>query len=215
VVARQLEAVIGRPVHLLVSPYGIDHLQPVRRASRHNVLGRRPYVLYVGQGRPHKGIDALMAAYERCQQRNRFQVAFAGRDFGPGAAGALMVTERLGEDGVPLGPVDDATLWSLYTESVALVHLAEHEGFGFTPLEALAVGARVLVNDIPVLRETLGDHAVFTDPADPDAVARALDALVAAPDRSLDRARRRQWARRYRWRRHASDVLATYVEAAA
>lgn len=215
-VAAQLEAAIGRPVRPVVSPYGIDHLRPARLDSYQRARGRRPYLLYVGQARAHKGIDALMTAYERCRRRlTGLRVVFAGRDFVPGADGSLLVTGRLGGDALPLGPVDDAALWSLYEGTEALVHLAEHEGFGFTPLEALAAGARVLASDIPVLRETLGDHAMFADPADAEAVARAIDALATAPDPPRERAGRIRWARRYRWRRHARDVLATYLEAAA
>lgn len=40
------------------------------------------------------------------------------------------------------------------------------EGFGLPPLEAACLGISAIVSDIPVLRETCGDFAVYLDPSD-------------------------------------------------
>ncbi|MGJ8627256.1 MAG: glycosyltransferase [Sulfitobacter sp.] len=40
------------------------------------------------------------------------------------------------------------------------------EGFGFPPIEALALGSRVLCNDLEVLREVLGDKPVYAPVSD-------------------------------------------------
>lgn len=139
----------------------------------------------------------------------------AGRDFEPGEDGAGLLADQLGPAGIAAGVVSDAVLAELYRGAVALVHLADHEGFGFTLLEALAVGTPVIASGIPVLRETLADHATFVDHDDPDAVARAIDRLLAGGNDPAERARRVNWARRYRWRRHAEDIAALYCEGAS
>ena len=64
----------------------------------------------------------------------------AGRDFAPGSS----AIDGLEEHAVPVGEVDDLSLARLYAGAAAVAHLAEHEGFGFPPLEALSFGARVL-----------------------------------------------------------------------
>ena len=48
--------------------------------------------------------------------------------------------------------VDDDRLRSLYAEAAVFVFLSEYEGFGLTPLEALAAGVPAIVLDTPVAR---------------------------------------------------------------
>lgn len=112
-----------------------------------------------------------------------------------------------------LGEVSDADLVALYSRAAVLVHLAQHEGFGFPPLEALAHGCPVLASDIPTLRETLGEHAAFCDPNDPHAVAERLDTLLAS-DHPAARRSRTAWAYRYRWSTYATQLLRYYREVA-
>ncbi len=57
------------------------------------------------------------------------------------------------------------------------------EGFGLPPLEALSFGCPVLVSDIDVFRELLGDHATYCDPRD---IGDATSAILAADSRRLD-----------------------------
>lgn len=84
--------------------------------------------------------------------------------------------ERTGEV-LFLDRVSDAQLLWLYQRADRFVFLSQGEGFGLPPLEALHFGsADVLVNDLPVFREVLGDRATFVDGTDPAAVAAALDA---------------------------------------
>ena len=57
--------------------------------------------------------------------------------------------------------VSDEMLASLYRRARVFVFLSEYEGFGLTPLEALAAGVPVVLLDTPVAREVCGDAAVF------------------------------------------------------
>ncbi len=214
-VSAQLTDLTGRRSRVRTSPPGVDHL----RAGKDQVpalpaAGDR-YLLYVGQARPHKGLTALLDAFERSRARHAgVRLVCAGMDFAPGTDGAGVLTAHLGGGAVAAGLVGDDELGALYSRATVLVHLAGHEGFGFTPLEALACGCRVVASDIAVLRETLGPHATFVDPADSRAVARAIDRLLAAPDEPGERERRMRWAGRYRWSRHVGDLMAVYTEAA-
>jgi glycosyltransferase involved in cell wall biosynthesis len=73
-----------------------------------------------------------------------------------------------------LGHTGDAALDALYEHALALACVSREEGFGFTPLEALARGTPAVVSDLPVFHETLGEGALRVAPGDPDALAAAL-----------------------------------------
>lgn len=208
-VARQLCDIVPARDKLHVSPWGVDHL-PMAVGSLPAWVPDR-YLLYVGQARPHKGLTALLAAVPRTAiYREGAPLVLVGRDFTPGSPAAQMAVSALNTQRVLLlGEVSDGVLVALYTSASALVHLAEHEGFGFPALEALAHGCPVVAADIPVLRETLGPHAAFTDPHDPSGVADRVNDVIATNGPSA-RAKRTHWAQRFRWRRHIDDLIAYY-----
>jgi glycosyltransferase involved in cell wall biosynthesis len=70
--------------------------------------------------------------------------------------------------------------------------LSLDEGFGLPPVEARMLGADVLASDRPVFRETLGEHATFVDPLDPDAIGAAMRDLANGTTRSTDPAEARE-----------------------
>ena len=90
------------------------------------------------------------------------------------------------------------------------------EGFGLTPLEALACGARVIASDIPAHREVLGAAARFVEPT-PDAIARDLescwDGSQVRDDRFAPRDARLAHAAKFPWSRTAQETLDAYEEA--
>ena len=71
------------------------------------------------------------------------------------------------------GRVCDDDLAAIYSGAHALVFPSDDEGFGLPTVEALACGTPIVVSDIPVLREVLGDRATFVAVGD-------LEGLLAA-----------------------------------
>jgi glycosyltransferase involved in cell wall biosynthesis len=58
-----------------------------------------------------------------------------------------------------LGSVDDGILRRYISNADAFVYISDGEGFGLPPIEALACGTNVVVNDLPVFKETIGSIA--------------------------------------------------------
>jgi len=112
-----------------------------------------------------------------------------------------------------LGFVDDADLRSLYARATALVFPSTYEGFGLPPLQALAVGLPVVAADIPVLREVLGDCALFARPSDPGSFADGVRAAAKSDSVVRDVIERgRTHARKFTWDRVAERTVNLYRE---
>jgi glycosyltransferase involved in cell wall biosynthesis len=207
-VAAHLQEAVQRPVSTAVAAWGADHLSPVAPGDLPPDLTAGRYLLYVGQARAHKGLADMFAAYRTVAEGHpELPLVLVGRDFTPD----FPDSGELPPGVVVMGEVDDLTLAQLYANAAVLVHMSAHEGFGLTPLEAMACGTRVLVSDLPVLRETLGRHASYTDPTDSATTARVLGLLLTEPD--LHRQARADWAARYRWDTCASVVIDAYRKA--
>jgi len=86
------------------------------------------------------------------------------------------------------------------------------EGFGFPPLEAMACGTPVLVSDIPVLRETLGQAAFFSTPT-AEQFAQIISNLQRSPQ-LLNEKREEAiiQAQRYSWKKTAEAMLRLYQQ---
>ena len=125
------------------------------------------FVLAVGALEPRKLPGVLLEAHGRARREGLAAgLVFAGD--GP-LRGEL---ERGGA--TVLGHTGDEALDALYEHALALACVSREEGFGFTPLEALARGTPAVVSDLPVFDETLGDAALRVPPGDADALAAAL-----------------------------------------
>ena len=111
--------------------------------------------------------------------------------------------------------MSDAELAALYSGAAAFAFLSEYEGFGLTPLDALAAGVPIVVLDTEVAREIYGPAAVYVPSPDPALVEAALEALIfdpAARARVLDAAP--AVLERYSWQESAQRTLQALLAAA-
>ena len=110
--------------------------------------------------------------------------------------------------------VADHELPQLYAHASAFVFLSEYEGFGLTPLEAIASGLPLVLLDTPVAREVCADAAIYVSRPDANLIADALHAVLFEPgerDRILQAAT--DVLRRYSWTTFAEQVLDLLTDA--
>ena len=62
-----------------------------------------------------------------------------------------------------LGQLDDEEMIRYLTFADIFVYLSQDEGVGFTPLEAMSCGTNVLVNNLPIFKELMGDRAFYAE----------------------------------------------------
>ncbi len=129
-------------------------------ASENN-LGE--YFLYVGNIYPHKNSNVLVESFLKLKDKN-LKLIFVGKEDSfykkfKDKYSAEIKSGRI----IILEKVDDKYLLSLYKNAIAFVRPSLMEGFSLPPIEALRLGTPVLVSDIPVHREILGDAAIYFD----------------------------------------------------
>lgn len=85
-----------------------------------------------------------------------------------------------------LGYISDGEFVTLAKNSEAFVFPSFYEGFGLPPLEALSVGAPIIVSDIDVFKEIFGDSVHYVDPCSTKIdLAEFLKKNVASPEKVL------------------------------
>jgi len=116
---------------------------------------------------------------------------------------------------VRTGWVDDGELAGLVAGADVLAYPSRYEGFGFPPLQAMAVGTPVVATAVGSLPEMLGDAALLVPPGEPDALADALAQALGSPD-VADRLRRDgiRRAAALTWERCADGMVELYDAAA-
>lgn len=136
---------------------------------------------------------------------------------GPDGVGADQVRSELAVLGLGrrvrlVGFIPDDDLVALVAGASVLAHPSRDEGFGYPPLEAMAVGTPVVASSAGSLPEVVGDGGTLLDPDDVGAWAAALDDVRrAGPDgRASQAGRGRRQAARFSWYRAAADLVALH-----
>jgi glycosyltransferase involved in cell wall biosynthesis len=162
----------------------------------------RPYLLYLGNLKPHKNLTRLLAAFSSILERVPHDLVLVGggdpepfrRELGPAASGRVHFV------GSPDGP----RTRTYVAHAAGLVLVSLYEGFGLPPLEAMALGVPVLVSGEASLPEVCGDAALYADARSVQDIAGGLVRLVT-DEVERDRLRRRgpERASEFDWERTA------------
>lgn len=174
----------------------------------------KPYLLFVSQWRPHKGLAVLIEAFSLLKQDfPGLQLVITGKpsDQFPAIPKAIE-SSPFRQDIVTPGFVNDEVLASLYAGSELFIFPSWYEGFGLPPLEAMAHGTAVASSNTSVMPEILGDAAVYFNPRDPRSMAKTIKQTLNDPVKLAQlRALGKKQASKYSWRKMAQETLALYL----
>jgi glycosyltransferase involved in cell wall biosynthesis len=168
----------------------------------------RPYVLYVGNRRPHKNLATLVAAWSALPAGQPVDLVLSGSpDDTLGAARGPGAVVFLGER-----TDDDLRRW--YAGAAVYAHPALREGFGLPFLEAMRCAAPVLASDSAIPRR-LAPHAVLAGARDVAGWTASLARLLADPAAArMAGVAAREATRELTWERTARLTAAVYREIA-
>jgi glycosyltransferase involved in cell wall biosynthesis len=204
--AHELERLTGTRRRLEVVHLGVDPRWSMLGNVEPPIAG--PYLLAVGNVKPHKNLRRLVAAFEHVAGEIPHRLVIVGRREGLITLDTEVqhAAARLGDRVVFTGYVTREVLERYVAGCAALIQPSLYEGFGLPPLEAMAAGRPVAVSRAGSLPEVCGPDAEYFDPLDVNSIAEALRRCASAVDTGDAVRRRRAWARQFSW-----DVTARTV----
>jgi glycosyltransferase involved in cell wall biosynthesis len=163
------------------------------------------FVLAVSTLEPRKNLETLLDAFARADLGGSELRVVGARGWG----GVAVNGDRVRY----LGFVPDEELAALYRGARCVAYVSNYEGFGLPVLEAMACGAPIVAADLPPIREFADGAVITVDPADPEAIAAALEQATARGSELS--ARGPEAAAPYEWGRAAAATVEVYREVAA
>jgi glycosyltransferase involved in cell wall biosynthesis len=127
---------------------------------------RGNYYFYMASLAPNKNLGWIM---ENAKNNPECTYVIAGKSLGDKSDMSKLPNV------VYVGYVSDATAKALMKYCKAFLFPSTYEGFGIPPMEALCMGAKIVLGDIPVLHEIYGNVAKYINCNDP---ATDLNMLV-------------------------------------
>lgn len=212
-------------VRVLPNPIDVERFSPGPEPGP----SAAPRILVVGRVERHKGQDVVLEALPAIRSivpGAVLRLVGADGDVGAGA-GSMTASLRaraaalgLGADAIQAtGAIDRGALAAEYRAATVCVVPSRFDAFPYTCLEAMACARTVVASATGGLPEavTSGDDGLLVPPGDPQALATAVESLLADP---AERRRLGAAARATVERRFASAVVARstadlYAEARA
>lgn len=187
--AQEIGALFPRYAHKVVAlPSGTPEVarrharDPRRAAALLSSLGLEAgrYVCAIGTLEPRKNLVTLLEAFQRAAAPG-LKLALVG-DRGWRDGPLRLALQRMPADAVVLtGWLPGEPMRDLIAESAGLLYPSLYEGFGFPPMEALALGVPAACADLPPIAESCDGRALLLAPRDVEAWARAIRRLPESP----------------------------------
>lgn len=156
---------------IVIVPEGIDPNFLERGVKPKDKIPEK-FILYVGNAYPHKNLDRLVKAFDSVQNRIDEDLILVGKsDF---FYKKLYNKTRNNKRIKILHNINDRELSYLYENASFLVAPSLMEGFGLTPLEAMAHGCLPVVSSIDAFYQVCENAALYFNPEDIRDIALAL-----------------------------------------
>ncbi|MBF0491211.1 MAG: glycosyltransferase family 4 protein [Deltaproteobacteria bacterium] len=140
--------------------------KPFLSVYKKNNPHNNPFLLYVGNVKPHKNLACLIKAFTLIMDSIPHDLVIVGKKDGfiTNDKNIIQETRLLGDRIFFTGQIDDNLLKQYYAHASIMVHPSLYEGFGFTPLEAMATSCPVIVSKVASLPEICSDAALYFNP---------------------------------------------------
>lgn len=169
----------------------------------------KPYLLYVGNIKPHKNLVKLLQAFYLIHHKIPHDLVLVGKKEGfiTGDMQVGEIAKKLSERVVFTGYVNDDMLKQYFIHAETLVFPSLYEGFGLPPIEAMACGCPAIVSKIAAMPEICEENAIYCNPYDEKDIAEKIMLAVENPEiRKQLSETGKIYARRFSWTACAKDI---------
>ena len=176
---QKAEARMDAPPHGVVAHLGTDRVADAPDALPPHLPPEGPFFVCIGTIEPRKNHDFLLDLWADMGADPPGLVIAGSRGWKSEEVFARL--DALPEDG-PIQEVanlSDGALAALISASAGVLFPSHAEGFGLPATEAVIRGVPVLVNDLQVYREILGDIPVYASVSDRYLWEKSIKKLVA------------------------------------
>jgi len=174
---------------------------------------QKPFVLFLGNLEPRKGISHLLHAWRNGNLSTDFKLIIIGAPayLSAGIVEHIKVMQNIGEDVEHLGFVTEIEKEYYLTNATLLCYPSFSEGFGIPILDAMSLGTPVLTTTAGSIPEVCGGAAVLVAPNDLDELTHTLQRLVYDEGRlkSLSESSIQQ-SKQFSWAETARLTIAAY-----
>ncbi|MEN9969542.1 MAG: hypothetical protein RIR94_1747 [Bacteroidota bacterium] len=156
------------------------HYKPICDQEKENIqqqLGfNAPYFLFVGSLHPRKNIHRLLQAFQLfAQSDTTAQLVIVGAAMWKDQS--FEIESNLAKRIHFKGHIETRTLAAIMAGANAFIYVPYFEGFGMPLAEAMAAQTPIIAGDKSCLPEIATDAALYVDPYDVEAIAKAMEQL--------------------------------------
>jgi len=164
------------------------------------------YILFLSNIEPRKNLERLISAHIGLplNLRKDYPLLIVGNEswMNEGIDKMLIKAEQNADKIYkPNRRIDDEDIPALQSGARILVHPAIYEGFGISPLQALACGTPVVVSGAASMPEVMGDAALYINPFDEEDIKGRIQEMLTNPklratkvEKGLSRVKQYTWA---------------------
>jgi len=173
---------------------------------------KTPYFLYVGNAYPHKNLEFLIRGFGTFLVKHpNYNLVLVGKhDFFYGRLKQWIEQFAWKIHIIFVESASDEVLASYYKHSASFVFPSLMEGFGLPALEAMKLGAPVIVSDIPVFHELFASIPTYFDPEKEESLVAAMEQITAGKKKQLNDSEKKIIAQ-YQWENTAKETLRVYA----
>ena len=135
-----------------------------------------PYLLHVGNTKPHKNVSRLFRAFALAKLPVDMKLILTGQI--TDELNTIIREYHLANRIIATPPLSETQLAEYYRGAHAVVFPSLYEGFGLPVIEGMASGTPVLTSTVTSLPEVAGDAALLVDPYALEAMIHGLECIV-------------------------------------
>ncbi len=198
------------PIVIPLAPRAFD-MHPVMPM---NISIKKPYILCVGSLEPRKNLPLLLEAFINLKEKYQLshQLIIVGRKAWIENKVFQKLKEYEQQSYIILTDYvkEDQLAW-LYQNAAFFVLPSKYEGFGLTPLEAMALGCPVISSNAACLPEVLGKGALFFENNNHHDLIEKMLYIITHHTICKELSKKGQeWVKKYSWNNTTNSLLQLY-----